>query len=126
MILGIAFGGAIGALLRYFVGGAVYRMTSAIFPWGTLAINLSGSFLIGFLWEIFERTSTAPEIKTFLLVGILGAYTTFLTFTLETVNLIRDGEIKLALLNMLASNLLGVALVFCGIYCSRMLLNQGH
>lgn len=117
----IAIGGAAGALLRYAVAGFVYNYTGQDFPWGTLIVNLSGAFLIGFLWQLFEHTAVAPNTRTLLLVGVLGAYTTFSTYGLETAALFREGESRLALWNIVASNALGIAAVFLGIITARQL-----
>jgi CrcB protein len=118
----IAFGGAAGALLRYAIAGFIYSRTGEDFPWGTLVVNLTGAFLIGFLWQLFERILVTPNTRTFLFVGVLGAYTTFSTYGLETAALFREGESYLALWNILASNTLGLAAVFLGLITARQLL----
>ena len=117
----VAFGGALGSVLRYGLSGAVHRFTGGVFPWGTLAVNLAGSFLIGFLWETFERGVVSPTVRTFIFIGILGAFTTFSTYTLENINLLRDGEVRLAALNVVVSNVLGIALVMAGFWASRFI-----
>jgi len=89
-LLYIVGGGAIGALLRYFISGAVHSFTDSMFPWGTLTVNLIGSFVAGFVWCLSEDIMIAPHIKTFIFIGILGALTTFSTYMLETLNLFRD------------------------------------
>lgn len=119
----IAFGGAIGALLRYAISGLPHRYFESIFPWGTLTVNLLGAFAIGFLWGAFERTTVSPSLKTFLFIGILGAFTTFSTYSLESINLLRDGEIKLALTNILVSNIGCIVLCFLGFASSKYLVN---
>ncbi len=121
-LLFIALGGAAGALLRYSVSGLAYRFFDGVLPWGTLLVNLIGCFAIGFLWQIFEYVTSSPNTRAFIFVGILGAFTTFSTFGLETFNLFREGEIKYALLNVLASNILGIGLVILGFFSSRFLL----
>ena len=122
-ILIIAIGGAIGALLRYMVSGITHRHMGSNFPWGTLSVNLIGSFIIGFLWVPFERLAISPNLKMLVFIGILGAFTTFSTYSIETLNLLRDGEVRLALSNILLNNILGIALVFFGFISSRYLLN---
>jgi len=113
-IIMVAAGGCVGALLRYWISGLTYRVVDGGFPWGTLAVNLLGCFLMGFLWVVFERTIFPPEARDFLFIGLLGALTTFSTFGFETVNLLRDGEFVLALGNILMNNLLGIGFVLTG------------
>jgi len=121
-VLLIAFGGSLGAVARYGLSTFVYHSTSETFPWGTLVVNLTGSFLIGVFIELFDTAIIPTEWRSFITIGFLGAYTTFSTYTLETVNLLRDGELKLATFNVLASNLIGIIFVALGIYSSRLLL----
>ncbi len=119
----LASGGAIGTLLRYSLSGLVYKALSGGFPWGTLFVNLAGSFAIGLMWGIFEIETLSSNIRNFIFIGILGGFTTFSTFALENFSLFRDGEIKFALLNILASNILGILLVFAGFLLSRHIIN---
>ncbi len=125
-LLLIAGGGAVGAVLRYAVSGLAYRLLEPTFPWGTLAVNLIGSFVIGLLWAVSERIPFPPTVTTFIFIGVLGAFTTFSTFTLETFNLLRDGEVLLGLGNVLASNVLGLALVWMGFIVARAVLAGLH
>lgn len=122
-ILSLVIGGAIGTLLRYYVSGLTHRYFEGIFPLGTLIVNLIGSFVIGILWGSLEIENISPIMRTFLFIGILGGFTTFSTFALENFNLIRDGEIKYVMANILANNVLGILLVFIGFSISRSLLN---
>ncbi len=115
----IAAGGVIGALLRYAVTGAVFKLVPGAFPWGTLLVNISGCFAIGVVWHLFEGLYITPGMRLFLMVGFLGAYTTFSSFGLETINLLREGEIGYALFYVLASNALGIAAVYAGILATR-------
>ena len=117
----IAAGGALGALLRYLISGAIYKLLNASLPWGTLAVNLIGSFAIGFLWELSERAMFSPQTKMLVFVGLIGAFTTFSTYSLESLYLFRDGKIQLAISNILISNVCGIALVFLGFIVSRYL-----
>ena len=82
-----------------------------------------GSFVIGLLWGAFEETTVPPNLRTFLFIGILGAFTTFSSFSLETLNLLRDGEVKLAMANILISAVSGLALCFLGLVTSKYLIH---
>ena len=116
-------GGAIGTLARYGVSGFSHRVFSSIFPWGTLMVNLIGSFVIGLLWGISEQTNFSPNIRAFIFIGILGGFTTFSSYSLETLNLFRDGEVKMGIINILANNILGLVLVFAGFILSKGIVN---
>jgi len=120
-LLFVAFGGAIGAVFRYGVSGFSHRILGTAFPWGTLAVNLIGSFIIGFLWGIRERTILSTDFKSFIFIGVLGSFTTFSSFSLETINLFRNGEIKFALINILATNLFGITLAILGFLLSQFI-----
>jgi fluoride exporter len=122
-ILFIAVGGAIGTLLRYFVSGIDYKFSSGVFPISTLVVNAAGSLIIGFLWGLFERVDVSATARMFVFMGILGGFTTFSTFGLESFNLFRDGEHGIALANVLITNILGIAFVFIGFAASRLLMN---
>lgn len=122
-LLYIAIGGAAGALLRYSVSGVTYKYFDGSLPWGTLAVNLIGCFAIGFLWQIFEVVGSSPQSRAFIFIGILGSFTTFSTFGLESFNLLRDGQVGYALFNIILSNALGLGLVFAGFILSRYMLN---
>jgi CrcB protein len=123
--LSIAIGGAIGALLRYIVSDLAYSYFGETFPWGTLVVNVIGSFLIGFLWQLFDQLVISANTRVFLLTGVLGAFTTFSTFSLETFNLLRDGEVKLGVINVVVSTAAGLAAVFLGFVAARFLLGMG-
>ncbi len=103
-VLTIAAGGALGALMRFWVSSGVYAMLGRGFPYGTLAVNVLGSFVMGFLYILFlERMSVSPEWRAALLIGFLGAFTTFSTFSIETLNLIEQADYAKAGLNMILS-----------------------
>ena len=121
----LATGGAIGTILRYMISSAAYRLFLAeVFPWGTLMVNLTGSMVIGILAGLQEANLISPNLRTFIFIGILGGYTTFSTFSLETLNLVRAGEIRYAIINVAASNLFGIALAFGGFFMARYVLNS--
>ena len=119
----VALGGAIGTLLRYIVGGLDYRFSSGVFPVSTLVVNVSGSLVIGFLWGFVDRYAISPNVRMFLFIGVLGGYTTFSTFSLETFNLLRDGEYRIALMNVILSSGLSIGAVFLGFFSSKTLVN---
>lgn len=121
-LLVIALGGGAGALSRYGLSKFINQAAGTIFPVGTLFVNLAGSFIIGFCFHLFDTAIVPSDIRAFLTIGFLGAFTTFSTYSLETMNLIRDGEFKLGLLNVVLNNLFGFALVIAGMVCSRFLL----
>ncbi len=122
-LLIIAIGGGIGTLARYIVSGLYYKYSSGVFPLSTLIVNLSGSFIIGLLWGFSERFSVTPNLRMFLFIGVLGGYTTFSTLSLETFNLLRNNEYKVALLNMFLTNFIGIILVLTGFIISKYLTN---
>jgi CrcB protein len=121
-LLLIAVGGMLGALSRYALSKWIYQAVNDLFPWGTLAINLSGSLLIGIFFELFDQSVIPSDLRSLITIGFLGAYTTFSTYSLETVNLLREGEIRLCLTNVVLSNVLGLMLVIMGMQATRILL----
>ncbi|MEE9494447.1 MAG: fluoride efflux transporter CrcB [Gammaproteobacteria bacterium] len=122
ILFSIAAGGAIGAVLRYLTASTIYTAYGRSFPYGTLVVNVVGSFLMGFLslWLI-ERINAGPALRAFALVGLLGAYTTFSTFSIETFHLIEAGEAGKAFVNAALSVVLCVAAVTVGLVTARHL-----
>jgi fluoride exporter len=121
-IVAIAAGGALGALLRFWVASGVATWLGRDFPYGTLIINVTGSLAIGFLYVLLvERFDVNVLWRPFLMTGLLGAFTTFSAFSLETVNLIEAGEGLKALMNMLLSVSLCVGAAMLGIIMGRQL-----
>ncbi len=121
-VLAIAAGGAIGALLRYWMSTAVYAAVGRGFPYGTLAVNVLGSLAMGvFFVLLVERLAADSVWRAALLIGVLGAFTTFSTFSIETLNLIEEGAYNRALANIGLSVVLCVAAAWLGVKLGRLL-----
>ena len=121
-VLFIAGGGAIGALLRYWMSNGVHILFGRDFPYGTLSVNLVGSILMGCLYVILtERVDTGVEWRAALIIGMLGAFTTFSTFSLETLNLVEAGESFKAVMNIVLSVSLCLSGCWVGIVVGRQL-----
>jgi CrcB protein len=121
-IVAVVIGGGSGALIRWLVSGAVQNRSDSFFPWGTFVVNITGCFVMGCLWNLFEEIPVSPAVRLFFITGVLGGYTTFSSFGIETINLMRDNEFAHAAANILFSNALGLAAVFAGIFISRFVL----
>jgi len=120
--LAIAAGGAAGALLRFWVSTGVYALLGRGFPYGTLAVNVLGSLLMGFLYVLMlERMTASPELRALVLIGLLGAFTTFSTFSIETLNLMEQADYFKAAMNILASVIACLVAVWLGILAGRHL-----
>ncbi|MCW8885848.1 MAG: fluoride efflux transporter CrcB [Motiliproteus sp.] len=121
-LLFIAAGGALGALGRYWVSGYVVNNTDHYLPLGTLTVNAVGSLLMGACFVlIMEKSQLAPEYRPLLMVGFLGAFTTFSTFSLETVALMQEGHIMSAAIYILLSVVCCIAALYGGIWFTRAL-----
>ncbi len=121
-LLAVASGGAIGASLRYLLGQSISTRTPGDFPWHTLAANVSGAFLLGLLMTVgVERTTMSEGTRLFLGVGLLGGYTTFSTFSFETIELLQGGAITHAMANAFGSLALGLAAAALGVVLGRAL-----
>lgn len=121
-LIAIALGGAMGSVLRFWMSSGIYALTGRGFPWGTLTVNVLGSFLIGFLsTAMLERMNVGPELRAGILIGLLGGFTTFSTFSIETLNLIEQGDLMKAVFNAAASVLVCVAAAWLGLTLARQL-----
>ena len=121
-VLAIAGGGALGALLRYWVSSGIYAIAGRDFPYGTLAVNVLGSLAMGFLYIwLLERVPGGVAMRAFLLIGLLGAFTTFSTFSVETLNLVEAGQVGRAVLNTLLSVVLCVGAAALGVMLARQI-----
>jgi CrcB protein len=118
----VALGSALGGVTRYLLGGLIQRGPG--FPVGTLIINITGSFLVGLFYRYAaESALVSPEMRVFLTIGFCGGYTTFSTFSFETVRLLEDGETARALAYVALSVLVSVAAAFLGMAAGRELLH---
>lgn len=116
----VGIGGFLGAVARYLVDGWVSRATSGTFPFGTLVINVSGSFVLGLLFALaIERAALPGEVRAPVMIGFLGAYTTFSTWMLESWRMIEDGAMLTALANLGGSLVLGLIAVVLGLVLGR-------
>ena len=122
-ILLVGAGGFLGSVFRYLLGGLVHRLfPDALFPYGTLAVNISGCLLIGLLAGLTEtRQLLTPELRLFVLVGLLGGFTTFSTFGYETFSFARDGQSLSALANVGLQLFFGIGAVWAGSLLSKLL-----
>jgi len=119
--IAVAIGGAVGSLARWWIGGLAQE-SSATFPSGTLAINVAGSLLLGFLARYLLETSAPPELRVALTVGLCGGFTTFSTFSYETVALLESGSLVRAAVYVTASVVLSIAATMAGLALARLLL----
>ncbi len=114
-VIWIAIGGMFGAVSRYAVGGFFQKISGALFPWGTFSVNVIGSFIIGLLWGLLDRFTFSPSMRAFVFIGFLGAFTTFSSYSLETINMLRDGEYLAGSANFLLNNFVAFTLTITGI-----------
>lgn len=122
-IVAVALGGALGSVGRFLLAGWVGRQVGTGFPWGTLAVNVIGGLVMGVLIELMAQSwDVSPAVRAFLTVGVLGGFTTFSAFSLETMLLFQRGEIGAALAYVAASVVLCVGAVWCGLRLVRLLL----
>lgn len=124
-LLAIFVGAGLGGLARYGISQWIQDTAGSGFPWGTLLINVSGSLLLTFTYAVLEGTAAAPEWRAFLGIGVLGGYTTFSTFTYETVRLMQDGDWGRAVLYVGASVLASVGAAMIGFSLGLSFLRRG-
>lgn len=120
-LLSIAAGGAVGALLRFWFSSGAHLLMGKGFPYGTMLVNVLGSFIIGAVYVFMvERGELSEDWRAFLIIGLLGAFTTFSTFSFETINLIETGEMLKAGLNVLIS----ISFCFTACWAAMLLARQ--
>jgi CrcB protein len=121
-VIGIAIAGAVGALARYGLEGAVSRRAPTSFPWGTFVVNVSGAFVLGLLYTVLtEHLAIQSWLRSSVTIGFLGAYTTFSTLSYETFRLVEDGAVGLAVANAIGSLAAGLVAVYAGVVIGRVL-----
>jgi CrcB protein len=125
-LFAVALGGSFGAVLRFLVSTGVYHWLGRGFPYGTLAVNIIGSFLLGLLTEalVLNRMAFALDYRAAILVGFIGAFTTFSTFSLETVYLLQQGNVSKAALNVSISVLACLLAIWLGLLCGKLLTGK--
>jgi CrcB protein len=123
-LLWIALGGSLGAMCRHGLSVLAQRLLPPNFPWGTLVANLLGCFLIGGLWVLATEYSFSQEVRVFVFTGAIGSLTTFSTYGVESLMLLREGRIWVGVGNILVSNVLGLALVALGVVCASLWLGR--
>ena len=122
LLVGLA--GLLGTLARYWLAGRVAARYGDAFPWGTLAVNVAGCFVAGVLFHLTsERALFGEPWRTAVMVGLLGGFTTFSAYGLQTFGLLREGQVALAAANVAASNVLGLLVVWAGYALARALNN---
>ena len=120
-VIYVALGGAIGAAARYLISNWLASWLGPDFPWGTFFANVSGSFLIGIVLVLVQGGSLPAEVRLFVAVGILGGYTTFSSFSYESLQLITSGAIFAMFLNMFGQLVLGLVFVYLGVVVGRFI-----
>ena len=119
-VFAIGSAGFFGAVTRYYISGWVYTLCGAKFPYGTLAVNVTGSLLLGFIYTLsMDRSLFSPEMRMAITIGFLGSLTTFSTFSLETFNLIYEGSFLLSFVNMAINVVLSLLAVIAGIALAK-------
>lgn len=119
----VALGSGLGGTLRYFISDFVYKYSPSLFPYGTLAVNILGSFLLGFILFYLDALKLiSAEMRLFLTIGLCGGLTTFSTFSYETVRLIQDSEFLLAGANILLNVLITILAVLLAAFISKLII----
>lgn len=120
--LAVAAGGAVGSVLRYWAGLGAHHLLGRGFPYGTLTVNIIGSFAIGVLYVLLVERASTPELRALLMTGLLGGFTTFSAFSIETVLLLEQGALLKALANIVLSLTLCLGCTLLGLAIGRQVL----
>lgn len=120
-VLLVAIGAAVGGVARYLIGGWLASLLGPDFPWGTVFVNVTGSFVIGVVLILVQGGALPAGARPFVAVGILGGYTTFSTYSYETLELIADGNYRVAVINVFVQLVLGLIGVYLGVVLGRLI-----
>jgi fluoride exporter len=120
IILAIGLGSSIGGMLRYVLAESIQQKQQSTLPFGTFTINVIGCFLIGIVFGIFDRGNLSQEWRLFLATGLLGGFTTFSAFSMESVNLLRDGQYWSVIIYVAGSVIIGLLATFAGISITKI------
>ena len=120
-VLLVAIGAAVGGVARYLIGGWLASLLGAGFPWGTVFVNVTGSFVIGVVLVLVQGGALPAGARPFVAVGILGGYTTFSTYSYETLELMTDGNYGVAVINVFVQLVLGLIGVYLGVVLGRLI-----
>jgi len=121
-LLLIALGGGIGSILRFLISAGIHEWMNRVFFWGTISVNIIGSFIIGIAWALFEQHVEQENLRFFIMIGLLGGFTTFSSFSLESLTLLKNEEFKLAISYILITNIGGLAAVALSYFSIKSLL----
>ncbi|MBN1525161.1 MAG: fluoride efflux transporter CrcB [Spirochaetales bacterium] len=124
VIISITLGGGIGAVARYSVSQLVDVLFGSSFPVATIIVNILGAFLIGFFFQWFEDRVIPETIRSFVTIGFLGAFTTFSSFTLETLKLLQESNITAGMVNIFINNFFSLFAVLAGFFCWKLLFKK--
>jgi CrcB protein len=116
----IGLGGILGTLSRYWIAEWMEARTSSPFPYGTLSVNVLGCFAAGFLFQALEHSAISESVRLGIFVGFLGGFTTFSAYGLQTLVLLRGGMLAMAVMNILLSNVVALAMVWVGVTAARL------
>jgi len=121
----IALGGALGATLRYLTSVVMFKALGGEFPWGTLAVNVLGSLAAGFVWGLLGDSTGSQRTQALFFIGLLGAFTTFSAYALDSLQLVQDGQLGMASINVIANNLGAMLAAGAGYVVARALVRGG-
>lgn len=121
----VFIGAGIGGVARYLIGGWIQNAAGAAFPWGTLVVNVTGSLALTLTVGVLESTAASPEWRTFMAIGVWGGYTTFSTFSYETVRYLQDGEWGRALAYVLATVFVTLLAAIAGFRLASLIMQRG-